>query len=62
MFLATYTYCRPDANASGGRICKTITRPMMTESAQYSKELIIKEHEKKNETISGEIELIGSLP
>jgi len=62
MFLATYTYCRKDTTASGGKICKTITRPIMTDYAEDAKRFIIEEHKKYDQTISGEIELIRSLP
>jgi len=34
----------------------------MTESADYAKKLIIEEHAKSGQTISGEIELIEGLP
>lgn len=62
MFLATYTYCYQDPNASGGKICKTITKPIITDSAEYAKRLIIEFHKENNQEIYGEIKLVGSLP
>lgn len=62
MFLATYVYCRKDETASGGKICKTITRIITTDSYEYAIRSIHEEHKKQGETISGHIEMVKSLP
>lgn len=62
MFLATYVYCKDDPKASGGKICKRITKPIMVDSQGYAETLIIEDHKKRGEIIDGKIEFVGSLP
>ena len=53
MYLAQYTYSRPDKTANAGKIAETVIRIINADSLQYAQTKLIEYHDSKGETIEG---------
>lgn len=61
MFIAHYTFSRPDAKADAGKIAETVYRTIDTDSLYEAKKRLKEYHDKKDETIEGNPKFVEGI-